>query len=54
VRQPQKLLILLFGSNNKVPMPRDSFDPTLEQQNVALIDAATLQKAQRMIAGCES
>ena len=28
-------------------------DPTPEQQNVVLIDAAT-QKAQRMIAGCEA
>jgi hypothetical protein len=33
---------------------RDFFDPTPEQQNVILIDAATLQKAQRMIAGCEA
>jgi hypothetical protein len=30
------------------------FDPSPEQQNVVLIDAATLQKAQRMIAGCEA
>jgi hypothetical protein len=35
-------------------MPRDFFDPIPEQQNVVLIDAATLQKAQRMIAGCET
>jgi hypothetical protein len=35
-------------------MSRDFFDPTPEQQNVVLIDAATLQKAQRMIAGCEA
>ena len=35
-------------------MPRDFFDPTTEQQNVILIGAATLQKAQRMIAGCEA
>jgi hypothetical protein len=35
-------------------MPRDFFDPTPEQQNVVLIDAATLQKAHRMIAGCEA
>jgi hypothetical protein len=34
-------------------LPRDFFDPTPEQQNVVLIDAASLQKAQRMIAGCE-
>jgi hypothetical protein len=27
-------------------MLRDFFDPTPEQQNVVLIDAATLQKAQ--------
>jgi hypothetical protein len=32
----------------------DFFDPTPEQQNVVLIDAATLQMAQRMIAGCEA
>jgi hypothetical protein len=35
-------------------MPRDFFDPTPEQQNVVLIDAATLHRAQRMIAGCEA
>jgi hypothetical protein len=35
-------------------MPRDFFDPTPEEQNVVLIDAATLQKAQRVIAGCEA
>jgi hypothetical protein len=35
-------------------MRRDFFDPTPEQQNVVLIDAATLQKAQRVIAGCEA
>jgi hypothetical protein len=35
-------------------MPRDFFDPTPEQQNVVLIDAATLQNAQRLIAGCEA
>ena len=34
-------------------MPRD-LRPTPEQQNVVLIDVATLQKAQRMIAGCEA
>jgi hypothetical protein len=34
-------------------MTRDFFDPTPEQQNVVLIDAATLHKAQCMIAGCE-
>ena len=33
---------------------RDFFDPTPEQQNVVLIDAATLQKAQQMTAGCEA
>jgi len=32
----------------------DFFDPTPQQQNVVLIDAATLQKAQRMIAGGEA
>ena len=35
-------------------MPRDFFDPTPEQQNVVLIDAVTLQEAQRMIAGGEA
>ena len=35
-------------------MPRDFFDPTPEQQNVVLVDAAMIQKAQRMIAGCEA
>src|SRR6476469_6830268 len=35
-------------------MTRDFFDPTPEQQNVLLIDTSTLQKAQRMIAGCEA
>jgi len=35
-------------------MSRDFFDPTPEQQNVVLIDAATLDKAQRLIAGCEA
>lgn len=36
------------------PIPRDFFDPTPEQQNVVLIDTATLQKAQRLINGCEA
>ena len=35
-------------------MTRDFFDPTPEQQKVVLIDAATLQMAQRMTAGCEA
>jgi hypothetical protein len=30
-----------------------SSTPTPEQQNVVLVDAVTLQKAQRMIDGCE-
>jgi hypothetical protein len=29
-------------------MTRDSFDPIPDEQNVVLVDAATLQKAQRM------
>jgi len=33
---------------------RDFFDPIPEQQNVVVIGAATLQKAQRIIAGCEA
>ena len=35
-------------------MTRDFFDPTPEQQNIVLIDAATLRKAQRIIAGYEA
>jgi hypothetical protein len=35
-------------------MLRDFFDPSPEQQKVVLIDAATLQRAQPMIAGCEA
>ena len=35
-------------------MTRDFFDPTPEQQNVVLIDAETLHRAQCMIAGCEA
>jgi hypothetical protein len=34
-------------------MPRDFFDPTPEQQNVILVDAATLRKAERLIESCE-
>jgi hypothetical protein len=34
-------------------MARDFFDPTPEQQNVVLIDAAILLKAERLIASCE-
>jgi hypothetical protein len=34
-------------------MANNFFDPTPEQ-NVVLIDAATLQKGQRMISGCEA
>jgi hypothetical protein len=35
-------------------MPRDFFDPTPEQQNVVLIDAATRRrKAEQMIECCE-
>ena len=35
-------------------MLSDFSDPTSEQQNVVLIDGATLGKAQRMISGCEA
>ncbi len=35
-------------------MPREFYDPTPEQQKIVLIDAATLQKAQRMISSCEA
>jgi hypothetical protein len=34
-------------------MPRDFFDPTPEQQNVVLIDAATLRKAAQLFESCE-
>ena len=37
----------------KNQMARDFFDPTPEQQNVILIDAATLRKAERLIESCE-
>ena len=35
-------------------MRRDFFEPTPEQQHVVLIDAATIQDAQRSINGCEA
>jgi hypothetical protein len=35
-------------------MARDFFDPIPQQQNVVLIDSATLHKAQRMILSCET
>jgi hypothetical protein len=38
---------------NPFKMPRDFFDPSPEQQNVVLIDAATLRKAERLIESCE-
>jgi len=34
-------------------MPRDFFDPTPEQQNVVLINTATLREAERLIESCE-
>ncbi len=34
-------------------MPRDFFDPAPEQQNVVLVDAATLCKAEKLIESCE-
>lgn len=34
-------------------MPRDFFDPTPEQQNVVLVDTATLRKAEKLIESCE-
>ena len=34
-------------------MTRDFFDPTPEQQNVLLIDPATLRKAEQLIESCE-
>jgi len=35
-------------------MPRDFFDPTPEQQNVILVDGATLREAEKLIESCES
>jgi hypothetical protein len=34
-------------------MRRDFFDPTPEHQNVVLIDAESLRKAERLIESCE-
>jgi len=34
-------------------VPRDFFDPTPEQQNVVLVDAASLREAERLIESCE-
>ena len=34
-------------------MPREFFDPTPEEQNVVLVDGATLRKAEKMIESCE-
>jgi hypothetical protein len=41
----------LIGDHNR--MPRDFFDPTPEQQNVVLINTATLHEAERLIDSCE-
>lgn len=35
-------------------MPRDFFDPTPEQQDVILVDAATLHEAEKLIESCEA
>jgi len=35
-------------------MNRECFDPSPEDQNVVLVDATTLRKAQHLIAGCEA
>jgi hypothetical protein len=34
-------------------MPRDFFDPTPEEQNVIMVDTATLHKAEQQIESCE-
>src|SRR5262245_63771714 len=34
-------------------MPRDFFDPAPEQQNVVLVNAATLREAEPLIESCE-
>ena len=35
-------------------MSRDFFDPTPVQQNVALVDAPTLRRAEQLIESCEN
>ena len=35
-------------------VPRDFFDPPPEQQNVVLINTATLHEAERLIESCEA
>jgi hypothetical protein len=35
-------------------MPREFFDPAPEQQNVILVDGATLREAEKLIESCES
>jgi hypothetical protein len=34
-------------------MTHEFFDPTPEQQNIVLVDAATLRKAEKLIESCE-
>ena len=34
-------------------MPRDFFDPTPEEQNFVLVNAATLREAEKLIESCE-
>jgi hypothetical protein len=34
-------------------MPRDFFDPSPEEQQVVLVDAATLCKAEKLIESCQ-
>ena len=34
-------------------MAQDFFDPTPEQQDVVLVDAATLRKAEQLMESCE-
>ena len=35
-------------------MPHDFFDPTPEQQNVLLVNAATLRQAEKLVESCEA
>ena len=44
----------IFRLTNPIEIVATSSTLTPEQQNVVLIDATTLQKAQRLITGCEA
>jgi hypothetical protein len=42
-----------IASPNPLVMNRDFFDPSPEEQQVVLIDAKTLRKAEKLIESCE-